>query len=134
LNSSHSSGHQSADSSSPRTSKHHLQLLGSKGNIQESDTHLKDNIFVPSMQSIRKAMDISATCAPVKSVHSQSSLFSPKCCPICFNEYQVGEDIAWSCNEICYHAFHYDCILHWLLNHDDCPMCRSDYLCLECSC
>jgi len=69
-------------------------------------------------------MDISATCTPVKSavhstctpvksaVHSQSSQFSPRRCPICANEYQVGEDIAWSCNEICYHAFHYDCILH----------------------
>ena len=105
-----------------------MQLLGTKGSIRATDTNLKDNIFVPSIHSIRKAMDISAT--PFKSCfHSQSSL----CCPICFNEYQVGDDIAWSCNETCYHAFHYDCIVKWLLNHDECPMCRSDYLRLECS-
>ena len=105
-----------------------MQLLGTKGSIQATDTHLKDNIFVPSMLSIRKAMDISAT--PFKSCfHSQSSLS----CPICFNEYQVGDDIAWSCNETCHHAFHYDCIVQWLMKHDECPMCRSDYLRLECS-
>ena len=31
-----------------------MQLLGTKGSIQATDTHLKDNIFVPSMLSIER--------------------------------------------------------------------------------
>ena len=37
-------------------------------------------------------------------------------------------DVAWSKNEECCHAFHTDCIVPWLMDHDDCPMCRNDYI------
>ncbi|GFH59488.1 hypothetical protein CTEN210_15964 [Chaetoceros tenuissimus] len=53
-----------------------------------------------------------------------------KICPICCEEYKKGDDIAWSKNEKCTHAFHMDCIVPWLTEHNDCPMCRNDYLCL----
>ena len=58
----------------------------------------------------------------------QDSLYNPKTCPICCEEYEKGDDIAWSKNERCCHAYHTDCILPW---HSDCPMCRNDYLCLQ---
>lgn len=79
---------------------------------------------------------------------------SPTMCSICYQEYEgeyslihqffhptfvstivslnhiliiaiVGEDICWSKNETCPHAFHVQCITLWLMNHDDCPMCRG---------
>jgi len=53
---------------------------------------------------------------------------SPTMCSICYQEYEVGEDICWSKNETCPHAFHVQCITLWLMNHDDCPMCRGTYL------
>ncbi|GFH44385.1 hypothetical protein CTEN210_00859 [Chaetoceros tenuissimus] len=56
---------------------------------------------------------------------------NPRVCPICCEEYVKGDDIAWSKNEECVHAFHTDCIVPWLMDHSDCPMCRNDYLCLE---
>eukprot|EP00978_Attheya_sp_CCMP212_P042967 scaffold272040_cov51-Attheya_sp.AAC.2 len=27
-----------------------------------------------------------------------------------------------------YHRAHVDCISQWLVDHDDCPMCRANYL------
>jgi hypothetical protein len=85
----------------------------------------KDDLFVESMRSLRGAMNI-------KTDRSTSSLYSPKSCPICIEEYKVGDQIGWSRNTECHHAFHLDCILDWLMDNDDCPMCRRDYLCDGC--
>ena len=59
---------------------------------------------------------------------AQSSAYTVNECPICCEDYAKGDDIAWSKNETCCHAYHTDCILEWLMNHDDCPMCRNNYL------
>lgn len=85
---------------------------------------LKSNIFVESARSLLKAMDISES--------NISSIYSPKTCPICIDNYKVDDEIAWSRNDDCYHAFHLECILGWLMEHDECPLCRGDYLCIEC--
>ena len=55
----------------------------------------------------------------------------PKVCSICSDEYKYGDDITWSKNEDCVHAFHTDCIVPWLMDHDDCPNCRNDFLSLK---
>ena len=52
-------------------------------------------------------------------------------CPICFESYHAGEEIAWSKNEQCQHAFHLNCIMGWLLDNDECPMCRAKYFNIE---
>jgi hypothetical protein len=50
-------------------------------------------------------------------------------CPICLNGYkEEGDEVSWSTNTACAHLFHKDCIHAWLLNHHDCPMCRSLFL------
>lgn len=82
----------------------------------------KNDILIETLQSIRSNLNITSD-------HSnKSSIYSPKTCPVCFGDYVKGDDIAWSKNEKCCHAFHTDCILEWLMNHDECPMCRNDYL------
>lgn len=58
----------------------------------------------------------------------QSSIYSPKSCSICMCRYKEGDEICWSRNEKCYHAFHLVCMLEWLMKHNDCPMCRRNYL------
>ena len=55
-------------------------------------------------------------------------LYSPRSCPICCEDYVKGDDVAWSKNEDCCHAYHTDCIVPWLMDHDDCPMCRCVYV------
>jgi hypothetical protein len=52
-------------------------------------------------------------------------------CAICLVEYQDGDEISWSHNSSCGHAFHSDCIIEWLLASDECPCCRRNYLRFE---
>jgi len=55
-------------------------------------------------------------------------LCNQKECSICSDTYKSGDKIAWSKNKLCSHVFHTECILPWLMNHSDCPMCRNDFL------
>lgn len=52
-------------------------------------------------------------------------------CAICMEEYREGDEICWSHNERCLHAFHRECIIEWLIRHDDCPCCRHNFLSLD---
>lgn len=51
-------------------------------------------------------------------------------CAICLVEYEAGDEISWSHNKSCNHAFHRECIIDWLISHDECPCCRHNYLSL----
>jgi hypothetical protein len=48
-------------------------------------------------------------------------------CSICLLGYEEGDHIAWSRNPACNHAFHEECIVQWLMKHDECPNCRNSY-------
>lgn len=52
----------------------------------------------------------------------------PTTCDICLLEYEAGDEVAWSPNEECVHAFHRECIVDWLIRNPKCPLCRGDYL------
>ena len=97
-----------------------LRLRAGSNSITSGVFGNKNDILVETMRSIRSSLNIS--------IIDESSLYSPKSCPICCDDYAKGDDIAWSKNEQCCHAFHTDCIMQWLMNHDDCPMCRNNYL------
>jgi len=84
---------------------------------------LKDDLYVKSLRSMRENSS-----RIVVNNDVEDSLYSPKVCPICCEEYKKGDDIAWSKNESCYHAYHVDCIMEWLMDHDDCPLCREKYI------
>lgn len=51
-------------------------------------------------------------------------------CPVCWEAYKENEKICWSQNPQCIHTFHIECIEAWLMKHDECPLCRNDYLAL----
>lgn len=85
-------------------------------NNNNNNNHLKDDIYLASLRQSQKALS------------TRSSLYSPKSCPICLEEYKCGDEISWSNNHKCPHAFHLDCILDWLMENDDCPLCRGEYL------
>lgn len=43
-------------------------------------------------------------------------------CPICLGGYNKGNMLIVS--KHCNHIFHVNCILEWLTNHEECPICR----------
>ena len=47
-------------------------------------------------------------------------------CPICLDDFVEGNDIAFSKGK-CKHVFHLHCLQHWLMQSDECPMCRVNY-------
>jgi hypothetical protein len=52
------------------------------------------------------------------------------CCAICLCEYEINENIVWSNNKACKHAFHDCCILEYLQNKQKefpCPCCRLPF-------
>ena len=49
-------------------------------------------------------------------------------CSICLLEFEQGDEIVLPQNENCSHIFHKDCIMEWLVRHNDCPCCRVDYV------
>jgi hypothetical protein len=57
----------------------------------------------------------------------------PGGCAICLCSYETGDQVAWSREEVCKHAFHGECIIPWLAkkNEPKCPCCRQDYCIVE---
>lgn len=55
----------------------------------------------------------------------------PSLCAICLANYEVGDDVVWSSNSECEHAFHEQCIEKWLMRkrgYPLCPCCRRDFV------
>mmetsp|Transcript_11877 Transcript_11877/g.17337 ORF Transcript_11877/g.17337 Transcript_11877/m.17337 type:complete len:135 (+) Transcript_11877:207-611(+) len=78
----------------------------------------KDDIYVRVRSSFSIGMPPTST-----------SLYSPKTCAICLENYKENDGICWSHNKKCAHAFHLDCMTGWLMTGiDDCPLCRENYL------
>jgi hypothetical protein len=48
-------------------------------------------------------------------------------CSICLLGYEDGECAAWNQNASCIHVFHTECLVPWLMKHNDCPNCRCSY-------
>eukprot|EP00978_Attheya_sp_CCMP212_P016629 scaffold43737_cov44-Attheya_sp.AAC.1 len=54
----------------------------------------------------------------------------PNCCAVCLSAYEVDDNVVWSCNPMCQHAFHQECVLEWLIKMQDgtpCPCCRQEF-------
>mmetsp|Transcript_15372 Transcript_15372/g.17563 ORF Transcript_15372/g.17563 Transcript_15372/m.17563 type:complete len:239 (+) Transcript_15372:233-949(+) len=97
----------------------------------------KDDIYVSTTKNNKSTSSSTSMVISIQSIRqfinwkqetATSALYSAKHCPICIEPYQEGEEICWSKNDRCRHAFHLDCIMTWLMKHDDCPVCRANYL------
>mmetsp|Transcript_4544 Transcript_4544/g.5974 ORF Transcript_4544/g.5974 Transcript_4544/m.5974 type:complete len:170 (-) Transcript_4544:375-884(-) len=49
-------------------------------------------------------------------------------CPICLLNFEDGCSTCYSNNPLCSHVFHHECMLEWLMQHEECPCCRAQYL------
>jgi hypothetical protein len=51
-------------------------------------------------------------------------------CSICLTEFMENDKVSWSMSSQCSHMFHRKCIIEWLMQHNECPLCRHDFLIL----
>jgi len=51
-------------------------------------------------------------------------------CPICLDNFEVGDTVMFSRNNSCAHVFHEECLLQWLLEQreNECPTCRACFI------
>jgi hypothetical protein len=90
------------------------------GDGEDSERADKSDLLIETLRSIRDGLHLN--------INSTDVDYSSKTCTICCEDYESGDDIVWSKNRKCKHAFHTECIIQWLMDHDDCPMCRNKYL------
>ena len=64
-------------------------------------------------------------------ISNSNEVVDTNVCSICLCEYEENEEIGLSPNPECKHVFHKDCIVEWLMKHDECPCCRKEYLLLK---
>ena len=99
--------------------------------------HLQIDVFRP--EATRKKAEQEVVLQPARSdrssalwasIRSATSMFSargqPLCCAVCLEAMEDGEAIGKS--NACTHVFHEACITEWLHQHDECPVCRRNYL------
>ena len=63
----------------------------------------------------------------------QGDRLVPNCCAVCLASYEQGDDVVWSKNENCSHAFHEGCVTAWLTGpkmqvSNPCPCCRCIFV------
>lgn len=63
----------------------------------------------------------------------QGDRLVPNCCAVCLASYEKGDDVVWSKNENCSHAFHEGCVTDWLTGpkmqvSNPCPCCRCIFV------
>ena len=96
---------------------------------KKEETHDNDDLNTCSIKHRRKADIMVRTLAHTLSANQDYD--QPTTCDICLLDYEEGEELAWSHNEGCIHAFHKECITDWLLRNPKCPLCRRDYVTVE---
>lgn len=74
---------------------------------------------------------ITMTLADVADSRNTTTFVTYGPCAICLTEYEEGDVLCWSQNPKCKHCFHRDCMEEWLLRHQECPCCRTNYLGLD---
>eukprot|EP00979_Chaetoceros_neogracilis_P009524 scaffold2166_cov144-Chaetoceros_neogracile.AAC.2 len=90
---------------------------------EAQDRPLKEDIYVDNLASWRSSRRL-----VTEMVDQSETLYSPKTCAICLEIYKVNDTVCWSANEACHHAYHFDCMMDWLMENDECPLCRENYL------
>jgi len=46
-------------------------------------------------------------------------------CSVCLEVFEAGDKLSWSRTLRCEHVFHHECLMPWLMTHDECPYCRT---------
>ena len=89
-----------------------------------AEKEVQESVLKPFFASLR-------SCVEPQENSSKLIKLSSKTCPICIDAFEIGDEICCSRNSNCPHVFHTECMVSWLMKHNDCPLCRADYLIKE---
>lgn len=92
-----------------------MLLAAANDHYADSSTNAKENVITRSWRSAKASVN--------KFVGAGKNE-----CSICLDPYVANETVCWAKNDDCDHIFHQDCIVQWLVDHDDCPLCRTNLL------
>mmetsp|Transcript_15865 Transcript_15865/g.19349 ORF Transcript_15865/g.19349 Transcript_15865/m.19349 type:complete len:401 (+) Transcript_15865:187-1389(+) len=76
-----------------------------------------------SSQAILKRSSLDNTTKPPD--YNTNDDYDEMTCTVCLERFEVGEELSWSKDLKCLHIFHSECLIPWLMKHDDCPCCRT---------
>lgn len=91
------------------------------------------NIIAAAQDRYEENKDRSYFVRSWRSVASSTRTLSKPECSICLDIYKTGETICWAKTDECDHIFHRECIVEWMKDHDDCPLCRTNLMSFEVS-
>lgn len=97
-------------------------LKGGSKMYSEANDQISSNLVMQPSPSV----DLESNSVEIENTARKGSL-SVKVCVICSEEYKEGDSVAFSKKSTCNHSFHIDCLVKWLMNHDNCPLCRLSY-------
>ncbi len=63
-----------------------------------------------------------------KNVYHQKEESKIETCPICCEDFRIGDSVSFG---FCRHVYHFDCIQKWLENHETCCYCRENIVVLN---
>ena len=84
-----------------------------------------------SKESLYTIIETSTEMSEIREIPIQLTAlhnYTHRSCPICNELYQEGDEVCWSRNYDCAHAFHLDCKVIYLMNTDECLLCRNNFL------
>jgi hypothetical protein len=91
-----------------------------------------NDINIVSISSIHDDNDNNNSNEDANNSHIIDDNVNDNTCSICLDEFKNDDDICTSKNNIhCPHVFHLECMMEWLMRHDECPLCRHDFLKLD---
>jgi Ring finger domain len=97
---------------------------------EEAEPSKSDDVVVSSMENgeFNDTEDCGIVRLPMEDGVNTSRTV-PGVCTICLCAYEDGDQITWSTETLCQHAFHTECIVQWLAKKEEprCPVCRQEF-------
>lgn len=98
--------------------------------LVEHDKKNKTQVSVMSPLKSIPSIDTAETMTSVDDIEC-CNIHDKNECSICMETFTKDTIVSWSPNSKCDHVFHHSCIKEWLLHHDTCPCCRTQFLLVD---